>query len=274
MIKQLLRTAALGTFLFAAFNSSGQCVDTNNIYSFTYNGTDYEVVRENKTWTEASTCAVERGGYLAEINDQAEQTAVYDEVFDNAGITASNTVAPDGGGASYVWIGGNDFATEGRWIWDGDNNTVGPQFWQGTSTGVPIGGLFNNWGNEPDDFGTGQDGLGLAITNWPLGLSGEWNDVDDANTLYYVIEISNTNGINESSLEQSIEVSPVPFDNTLTVNFKEELDIESIVLLNVSGQIILNYINSSFDTETLTSGVYFVHVTLSNGDVVVKKVVK
>ena len=49
--------------------SFSQCADTSNIYSFAYNGHTYEVIKENKTWTDASLCAVSRGGYLVEIND-------------------------------------------------------------------------------------------------------------------------------------------------------------------------------------------------------------
>lgn len=181
---------------FLTFTTSAQCLDTNNVYTFDYNGSTYELVRENKTWIEAAACAVQRGGYLAEINDAAEQGVVYNEIMMNGGVTASNTVAPDGGNASYIWIGGTDRGTEGEWLWDGNNDGIGPQFWQGTTSGNPVGGLYNNWGNEPDDW-NGQDGLGLAITDWPLGVSGQWNDVDDANTLYYLIEYPNTTGLKE-----------------------------------------------------------------------------
>ncbi len=166
------------------------CASPDNIYAFTYDGKNYEVVREQRTWEEAAVCAVERGGYLAEINDEAENTAIFDELINNASIFPhiSMTVALDGGGASYVWIGGNDIATEGAWVWDGNNDGTTTQFWMGDFTGAPVDGLYNNWGDEPDDFGDGQDGLGLALTDWPFGVAGQWNDVSDTNTIYYVIE--------------------------------------------------------------------------------------
>ena len=162
-------------------------VISSSIVPFTYNEKNYEIVKDNKTWVDASAFAVDRGGFLAEINNEAEQNAIFIELG-NASIIINNTVAPDGGGASYIWIGGNDIATEGDWIWDGDNDQTGNQFWMGTLAGAPIGGLYNNWGDEPDDFGSGQDGLGLAITDWPFGVAGQWNDVDDSNTLYFLIE--------------------------------------------------------------------------------------
>lgn len=160
----------------------------SSIIPFSYNGTNYEIVRSNKTWSEAASFAVSRGGGLAEIDNSAEQNALFAEL-NNASIITSKTTASDGGNASYVWIGGNDMATEGNWIWDGNNDQTGAQFWMGTQSGTAVGGLYNNWGDEPDDFGSGQDGLALALTDWPLGVAGEWNDVELTNTLYFLIEL-------------------------------------------------------------------------------------
>ncbi|MDH7515656.1 MAG: lectin-like protein [Bacteroidota bacterium] len=169
-----------------------QCANSANIYHFVYGGKSYEVVREKRTWVQAAACAHERGGVLAEINSAAEQTALFTQLISNAGITPSNTTAPDGGGAAYVWIGGNDMAVEGRWIWDGANTGSGVQFWQGLSAangGYAVGGQYTNWGNEPDNYGpSGQDALGLALTNWPYGSAGQWNDINENNQIYYIIE--------------------------------------------------------------------------------------
>lgn len=161
-------------------------IDTTDVYSFKYNGVKYQIILENKDWQEAAKCADELGGILAEINSPEEQDTLFFHL-NNAGINVANTVAPDGGNASYVWLGGNDIIEEGKWIWDGANYGFGAQFWQGVRDGSPIGGLFNNWGNEPDNF-SNQDGLGLAITNWPFGDAGQWNDVNASNELYFVIE--------------------------------------------------------------------------------------
>jgi hypothetical protein len=165
------------------------CVSTSSIYSFTYNGEKYEIAKETKTWAQAAACAAERGGYLLEINDSAEQGAIFDELINNTSITNSNTISPDGGEASYVWLGGNDIKTEGSWIWDGNNDKDGDTFWVGDVSGSAVGGVYSNWGNEPDDFGSGQDALGLALTDWPRGKAGEWNDLTDNNELYFVIEL-------------------------------------------------------------------------------------
>ncbi len=161
---------------------------TSSIVTFTYDGKNYEIVQEKMEWIDAAAFAVARGGRLAEINDANEQRAIFSEL-NNASINETRTTAPDGGGASYVWIGGNDLAVEGNWIWDGDNDQVGEQFWMGLQNGSVVNDLYNNWGNEPDDFGSGQDGLGLAITDWPLGVAGQWNDVNNTNRLFFVIEL-------------------------------------------------------------------------------------
>lgn len=190
-MKSKLIPFAIILFLMCSINYCfGQCASSTNIYTFVYNGKTYEVVKENQNWVGAAACATSRGGSLMEINSLAEQNAIYNQVLNNSAIISSNTTAPDGGGAAYVWLGGNDLATEGSWIWDGNNDGTGPQFWMGTNTGMPVGGLYNNFSvNEPDNFGaSGQDGLGLAITNWPLGVSGQWNDVNENNQLYYIIE--------------------------------------------------------------------------------------
>ena len=163
-----------------------KCVSEENIIPFQFAGRKYELVQELKNWRGASTCAVERGGYLVEINDATEQGNIYNFVR-NKIVDLSLIVAPDGGNGSYVWLGANDIKTEGNWIWDGDNDGMGTQFWEGKSNGDVIGGLYNNWGSEPDDA-LGQDALGLGMTDWLKGAAGEWNDIRATNKLYFVIE--------------------------------------------------------------------------------------
>ena len=169
-----------------------ECVSAEQIHAFVYEGKNYELIKLNRNWELAAACAVERGGYLAEINSSAENAALYNEIIQNANIDPDNTVANDGGQASYIWLGGNDATTEGSWYWDGDNDGVGIHFWEGDASGSAIDNLFTNWGIEPDDF-DGQDGLGLGITQWPivsgaLGNPRQWNDIALSNELYYIIE--------------------------------------------------------------------------------------
>jgi hypothetical protein len=250
---------------------NAQCATEANTFSFTYNGHDYEIVKENKTWVDAAACAVERGGYLARIDDLNEQNTVYDNVKNNAGVDVGDTVAPDGGGASYVWIGGNDIATEGVWIWDGNNDGVGDQFWQGTNCGNPVGGLYSNWGNEPDDW-NGQDGLGLALTEWPLGSgslgsASQWNDVDDTNALYYVIEYDTGSATSSFSFNERIKIYPNPATDDLYINNTTNDQIESIFIYNQIGSLIYSTTHQiNIDKINITdysNGIYLVVISNS-----------
>lgn len=250
----LSQLAVLMLLIASPYFADAQCANQNNIYTFVHNGKSYEVVRENKTWASAAACAVARGGMLAEINDQAEQTAIFNAVSNNANITNSSTTAPDGGGGAYVWIGGNDLAIEGNWVWNGDNDNTSTQFWQGTASGNAVGGLYNNWGNEPDDY-LGQDALALSLNGWPLGVAGEWNDVDHNNTLYFVIEYAS----NLCNTSDSINVvacnsytSPSgnvwTSSNTYIDTIPNAANCDSIITINLT-------IDSVSDVSTSTSGI-------------------
>lgn len=229
--------------------------NSSNIYSFTTNGITYEVIKENLNWTEASACAVHRNGKLVEINSQLEQDSVFFYV-NEAGIVAFNTEAPDGGGASYVWIGGNDLTTEGTWVWNGDNTGSTIPFWQGDFSGSPIGGAYNNWGNEPDDF-SGQDALGLAITDWPLGVAGEWNDVDHTNNLYFVIELVDQTSLEDLTAPNLFSLYPNPASHLLTIQVENPFDHFEITVCNLLGANIMQLTNeTSIDISSLASGTY------------------
>lgn len=179
----LRNTITFSFLLFFTFqNGFSQCASTSNIYSYSYDGKTYEIVKELKTWTNAASCAVERGGHLVEVNSQAEQDELFSQLMNNSGIVWPSTIS------WFAWIGGSDSGTEGMWIWDGDNNGTGTQFWDGGLTGSPVGGAYNNWGDEPDNAGN-QDALAIALNDWPFGVEGEWNDIGVASSYYFVIEI-------------------------------------------------------------------------------------
>ncbi|OYT11130.1 MAG: hypothetical protein B6I18_05480 [Bacteroidetes bacterium 4572_112] len=255
----------LAFILINNYNLMGQCANASNIYTFVYNGNSYEIIKENKTWVNAASCAVERGGILAEINDANEQNAIFAEIA-NANITNSSTVAPDGGGGSYVWIGGNDIITEGKWVWDGNNDNNSTQFWQGTSNGSAVGGLYNNWGNEPDNYGE-QDALGLSLNGWPLGVAGQWNDVNHANTLYFIVEYAGIVGVKEINNNQ-FKIFPNPTTGTVMI---DKINIESthiaifdILGKNVNTIALSNSSTHKIDISSLNVGIYFIKLYDNN----------
>lgn len=101
----------------------------------------------------------------------------------------------DGGGIAYVWIGATDKQNEGTWIWDGNDDSTGANFWNGqgaagAGTGSAVAALYNNWGRdgggtgaigEPDNFFNMQHCGGMALTTWPHGIAGQWNDINMGN---------------------------------------------------------------------------------------------
>ena len=42
--------------------------------------------------------------------------------------------------------------------------------------------------NEPDDYLNQQDALAISLDGWPLGSPGEWNDLDQSNLLFSIVE--------------------------------------------------------------------------------------
>ncbi|TVZ54905.1 putative secreted protein (Por secretion system target) [Lutibacter sp. Hel_I_33_5] len=274
-------TLKLSVVLFTLLCNSiafGQCATTANIYSFVYDGKTYEVIKENKNWLDAAACAVERGGILVEINNVAEQNAIYTQLNSNANITNSNTKAPDGGGGSYVWIGGNDLDTEGKWVWNGNNDDESTQFWEGTSNGSAVNGLYSNWGNEPDDW-NGQDALALSLNGWPLGVASEWNDVDHTNTLYYVVEHPTILSVGDNfDFNKRIKLYPNPVQGYLTIK-TSGIDLHSIVVYNAIGKRIFenkkeNLVSKKIDLSNLNNGIYFIKISTKNGKSIIKRVVK
>ncbi|MEM9075547.1 MAG: DUF5018 domain-containing protein [Bacteroidota bacterium] len=151
-------------------------------FAFTIESKSYELIRRELDWDEAADFAVQRGGKLAEINDLAENQGVFNNVANNANIVFENLEQ------ELVWLGGNDLENEGVWILDGSNDGQGQQFWQGGRDGMAVDGLFSNWGNIEPDGGTGQNNLALILRNTPLNDAAQWNDLNNINNLYFVIE--------------------------------------------------------------------------------------
>ncbi len=118
------------------------------------NGHTYHLIRDDDgisgvSWTDAEAEAIDLGGHLVTINDAAE----------NAWILS----AFPGGGANdfYVWIGLNDVASEGTFVW---------------SSGEPV--TYTNWfTGEPNDFNGIEDYV--HIYNFP-STNYRWNDLHTA----------------------------------------------------------------------------------------------
>jgi len=117
------------------------------------NGHQYYLL-EQDTWTNSEAEAVTLGGHLATINDAAENQWVYD-TFANFGSTDRN-----------LWIGFDDVASEGSFVW---------------SSGEPV--TFTKWApGQPNNTGGNEDYAHFWAPSVVavLGIDeGSWNDNDN-----------------------------------------------------------------------------------------------
>ena len=119
---------------------------------YTYNGNTYHATTDLMGWEAAKAYADSTGGWLVSINDQAEQDWL-NSVF--------------GFGTRY-WIGFNDIASEGTWVWD-NGDTTPYTYWNG---------------GEPNNA-RGED---VAVMNWNTS-NGRWNDWDRDNLALAIVEV-------------------------------------------------------------------------------------
>ena len=276
----------------AKFGLTQPCANSANIYAFTFGGKNYEVVKEMKTWAQAAACAVQRGGHLVHIDTVTEQNAVYNAIIVGAGVPSNYTSVNDGGGAAYVWIGATDKNVEGTWLWDGDGDNIGTTFWTGqgaagANNGVVVGNAFVNWGgassgpyNEPDNYLNLQDGGGMALSSWPYGIPSEWNDINPANTLYYVIEYETSSGIYDPKQnEAKLDIFPNPSSSEITVmNLSVSGNGSMVRIFSADGKKVSEVFSDRNETklsvQELAPGVYFVEVVNSDRSMLHSRFIK
>ena len=241
-----------------------------------------------KTWEDAAAWAAQDGGHLVEINSQAEQDGVW-AAFQSSGISTTYTVVNDGGGIAYIWIGATDKNIEGTWIWDGNNDGQGLNFYTGQGSwgagnGSAVNGAFYNWGgtnttngnNEPDDYGSSQDAAAIGLDAWPAAgtgnIAGEWNDIDKSNTLYFIVEYESTgfNDINNMKSDFNI------FQNENNINITSDAVIKDLAIFNTEGKNVYSSynINSSYYaiSTNFSTGIYFIRSTFNNNAIKTKKI--
>lgn len=164
--------------MYTSLAINNACAQTVTSHSF--GGHIYLIVNEPQSWANANAEAEKALGHLAIINSEAENQFIYTNLL----ALGISTTAPDGGGARYAWLGGSDAAVEGSWLWvNGTNFNSGFTKW-----GHGYGG------NEPDNYQGAQDYLAMGLEAWPrqhpgyMGNSSEWNDLNGATPLAYIIE--------------------------------------------------------------------------------------
>ncbi len=128
------------------------------------NGRTYKLLQAG-TWTSAEATAIALGGHLATVNDAAENAWIV-ATWQNFQATPHD-----------LWIGFNDAAVEGTFVW---------------ADGTPTG--YTNWDpGEPNNALTGEDYTNIRRDS----ATGNWNDLGNNPTGYFnavfgVVEISGT----------------------------------------------------------------------------------
>lgn len=144
----------LGLCAFMAYQSSAQATVLDTAH---FNGHTYHLL-SGQDWQSAENESVSLGGHLVTINDLAEHNFIWS--LSGAG-TAQN--------AGQIWIGFNDIAVEGSFVW--------------TSGETPG---YTNWASgEPNNLGGNEDAVHMRSV-YP---NGEWNDVPISLLQFGVAEV-------------------------------------------------------------------------------------
>jgi len=114
-------------------------------------------------------------------------------------------------------------------------------------------------------------GLGL-VRNYYNDVS-EFSEYDF--TLFYHkkngvscgIPNTKTSSISENNLLNDFRIYPVPTKGFIKIENKRKIEIESISITNLNGQIVkqFNTMKSVFDISDISSGFYFLKITCKNG---------
>ncbi|MFT4660626.1 MAG: hypothetical protein ACI8XB_000894 [Patiriisocius sp.] len=119
--------------------------------------------------------------------------------------------------------------------------------------------------------------------NFPLNFELAGNlVVDNFNNSFnncqipFSITINEPTGIDDSSLENKIEIFPNPVNDLLIVQFLDgNDDILDIQLFNLAGvKQNINITDEGVELSAIASGLYTIHIALRNGQLIVKKAIK
>jgi hypothetical protein len=204
-----------------------------------YNG-HYYVLTSNRTpWPEAEAEAVRLGGHLATINDEAENLFLT-TTFVNGPTLDDN-----------YWIGLNDYASEGNFVW---------------SSGEPV--TYTNWSpGEPDDFDSAEDGT--VINYIPQQGFGLWGDIFNGAAFTGIIELTTPPAADNDWYSVSVNAGDALSINTRTPFGDPQYPFEihnrlnpAVELYDPSGIQVAANDNGGFDGRNASIS----YTTLATGD--------
>ena len=163
-----MNTATIASKIGLALLLAGNITTATGSPITQYEGHSYTLTSLETNWTDAEAEAVLLGGHLVTINNEQEQNFLVSTYLSGNDATTKR-----------YWIGLNDQAIEGTFIW---------------ASGQPV--TYTNWHpGEPNN----QNNEDYVQMNWHLGQGGQvgdWNDAPNegvANTkLYGIVETNQT----------------------------------------------------------------------------------
>lgn len=170
-MKRLTAVVLAGLFQALVASPSATAAVINGPISNPTNGRSYLLLSQN-TWTASEAEAISLGGHLATVSDAAENSWLY------------NTFTRFGGINRTLWIGLNDAAQEGQFVW---------------SSGEPV--TYTNWwsaGGSPNNCCGGEDYVHIYDQSRGPSISTLWNDYGNGALEFGV------------ALHGVVELSPVP----------------------------------------------------------------
>jgi hypothetical protein len=166
-----------------------------------FNGHTYYRSTMRQPWFAAQASAHAAGGYLTTISSQAEQDFVYTNGVRNPNLTYSFE--------NGVWIGLNDAAVEGTFVWE---------------NGEPV--TFTYWEQgEPNNANGNEDFVEMKIDN------GKWNDYtsNDAPVTQQLLNVlSYQTGINRNDtvLKSVFPFEQIPWSGTYNWNCNDNSQLQ------------------------------------------------
>ncbi len=125
------------------------------------NGHTYYLLTESN-WSAAETVAQSLGGHLATVRNAVENQFIFDAFAHYGGVERA------------LWIGLNDAATEGTYVW---------------TSGEPFS--YSNWDSGQPDNASNEDFVHIFQAGSPIYTATKWNDLADVSSLGSAIPLLN-----------------------------------------------------------------------------------
>ena len=197
---------------------------TVNYGEFVYNGHSYQIFENCSTWEEAEMYCESLGGYLAVIENQAENDVLFNYMR-NCGYTGA-------------FFGYSDVEVEGNWKWVKNKKSS-----------------YTNWASGEPNNQDSNENYGMFYGKFS---NGKWNDGCFAKYASFICEWDhNYSNISLDKTELTLEVGQIDY---LTATVIPQADVSwkssnaSVVSVNSSGRVVARGTGTATITVTTSDG--------------------